>query len=144
MSALSSRAQRMISFGIIARRHMPPRFAVGRGLTGTPNAHKFASGNPFAPAAWCSPHPPHPANPQRSQVRAGEPRAWSPVRFAIIDCFTALAENSTPWSFLNASRPNRGRFAAPPQLTELREGLRGFGGYEGWGHAIISSATKKY
>ena len=81
---------------------------------------------------WCSPHPPHPANPQRSQVRAGEPRAWSPVRFAIIDCFTALAENSTPWSFLNASRPNRGRFAACPRRSE-----RGGGSPSASSHAVV-------
>ena len=83
---------------------------------GAPSASSHA-------VVWCSPHPPHPANPQRSQVRAGEPRAWSPVRFAIIDCFTALAENSPPWSFLNASRPNRGRFAGAPVILSAAEDL---------------------
>ena len=84
----------------LLRHHRAPLYGVRliHRIPRTPTAHKFAAGNPGR---------------------------GPPVRFTIIDCFTALAENSTPWSFLNASRPNRGRFNAPLNSRGVEGGVRG-------------------
>ena len=85
----------------------------------------------------------NPRTPTAHKFAAGNPGRGPPVRFAIIDCFTALAKNSTPWSFLNASRPYRGRSAAPPQIL-LREGIEGVrGSFEGWGSPGVEAAENK-
>ena len=95
---------------------------------GEPLYATFFGGRPPLTARLMPRHPQTPCSPPvnpRATMSRGEPRlpqspkrlrgrraekphpslTRHPARFAIIDCFTALAKNSTPWSFLNASRP---------------------------------------